>query len=149
MDVGQPKDYLTGKHLHDHPNPRDLPVPVPPHGDPLAPLDRPVQTQMGLRRQRPCRSCKLSRKPSLMQTAEVHETAVIGPNVVIGPGVKIQAGVRLQRAVILSNAVVREHAWVANSIVGWNSNVGRWVSSVCAFANPRPEWKTSRSSVTT
>lgn len=34
----------------------------------------------------------------------------------------------MQRAVILSNATVRDHAWVANSIVGWNSNVGRWVS---------------------
>lgn len=62
------------------------------------------------------------------QTAEIDPTAVLGPNVVIGPGVKIGAGVRLQRCVVLSNAVVRDHAWVANSIIGWNSNVGRWVS---------------------
>lgn len=52
---------------------------------------------------------------------------MLGPNVVIGPGVKIGAGVRLQRCVVMSNAVVRDHAWVANSIIGWNSNVGRWV----------------------
>jgi mannose-1-phosphate guanylyltransferase len=65
------------------------------------------------------------------QTAEIDPTADLGPNVVIGPGVKIGAGVRLQRCVIMSNAVVRDHAWIANSIVGWNSNVGRWVS--CSF----------------
>ena len=55
---------------------------------------------------------------------------MLGPNVVIGPGVKIGPGVRLQRCVVLSNAVVRDHAWIANSIIGWNSNVGRWVSAV-------------------
>ena len=64
----------------------------------------------------------------MVQTAEIHPTAVLGPNVVIGPGVKIGPGVRLQRSVVLSNAVVRDHSWIANSIVGWNSNVGRWVS---------------------
>jgi NDP-sugar pyrophosphorylase family protein len=66
--------------------------------------------------------------PFDVQTAEVDSTAVIGPNVVIGAGAKIGPGVRLQRAVVLSNAVIRDHAWVANSIIGWNSNVGRWVS---------------------
>lgn len=53
---------------------------------------------------------------------------MLGPNVVIGAGAKIGPGVRLQRCIILSNAVVRDHSWIANSIVGWNSNVGRWVS---------------------
>ena len=61
------------------------------------------------------------------QTAEVDPTAVLGPNVVVGPGAKIGPGVRLQRCVVLSNAVIRDHAWIANSIIGWNSNVGRWV----------------------
>jgi mannose-1-phosphate guanylyltransferase len=28
--------------------------------------------------------------------------------------------------VILSNAEIRDHAWIASSIVGWNSTVGRW-----------------------
>jgi mannose-1-phosphate guanylyltransferase len=59
-------------------------------------------------------------------TAEIDPSAVIGPNVVIGPGVKIGKGVRLQRCVIMSNSTIRDHAWIASSIVGWNSTVGRW-----------------------
>jgi mannose-1-phosphate guanylyltransferase len=64
----------------------------------------------------------------ISQTAEIDPTAVLGPNVVIGPGAKIGPGARLQRCVVLSNAVIRDHSWIANSIIGWNSNVGRWVS---------------------
>lgn len=26
----------------------------------------------------------------------------------------------------MSNATVRDHSWIANSIIGWNSTVGRW-----------------------
>ena len=63
---------------------------------------------------------------------------MLGPNVVIGPGVKIGPGVRLQRCVVLSNAVVRDHAWIANSIIGWNSNVGRWVSTKVEYKE-RPD----------
>ncbi|KIR37086.1 mannose-1-phosphate guanyltransferase [Cryptococcus deuterogattii CA1014] len=59
-------------------------------------------------------------------SAEIDPTAVIGPNVVIGPDAKIGPGVRLQRCVIMSNATVRDHSWIANSIIGWNSTVGRW-----------------------
>jgi mannose-1-phosphate guanylyltransferase len=61
-------------------------------------------------------------------TAEIDPTALVGPNVVIGPGAKIGKGARLQRCVIMSNAEVRDHAWIASSIIGWNSTVGRWVS---------------------
>lgn len=69
-----------------------------------------------------------------LQTADVDPTAVLGPNVVVGPGAKVGAGVRLQRCIIMSNAVVRDHSWIANSIIGWNSNVGRWVG-FCGYVN--------------
>jgi mannose-1-phosphate guanylyltransferase len=32
----------------------------------------------------------------------------------------------LQRCAILEGSTIRDHAWVRNSIVGWNSTVGRW-----------------------
>jgi NDP-sugar pyrophosphorylase family protein len=92
----------------------------------------------------------------ISQTAEIDPTAVLGPNVVIGPGAKIGPGARLQRCVVLSNAVIRDHSWIANSIIGWNSNVGRWVSGpFCERLRDsrltvgRLEWRTSRFLVTT
>ena len=61
-----------------------------------------------------------------VQSAEIDPSAVIGPNVVIGPRCKIGKGARLQRCVIMEGARVKDHAWIKSSIIGWNSNVGRW-----------------------
>lgn len=53
---------------------------------------------------------------------------VIGPDVTLGPEVCIEDGVRIQDSAILSGATIRSHSWLDGSIVGWNSDVGRWVS---------------------
>lgn len=45
----------------------------------------------------------------------------------LGPDVRIEDGVRIQDTAILSGAIVHSHSWLDGSIVGWNSNVGRWV----------------------
>ncbi|KAJ2741766.1 mannose-1-phosphate guanyltransferase, partial [Coemansia sp. BCRC 34490] len=50
----------------------------------------------------------------------------IGPNVTIGPNAVVGDGVCLQRCVLMEGTQVRDYAWVKNSIVGWNSSVGRW-----------------------
>lgn len=60
-------------------------------------------------------------------TARIGAGCKIGPNVVIGAHVVIEDGVRLSKCVIFDNAVVRANAWVSSSIVGWSSVVGRWV----------------------
>ncbi|RSH86983.1 mannose-1-phosphate guanyltransferase [Saitozyma podzolica] len=106
MDVGQPKDFLTGEHL---------PLPVASHFATLSPPHRPTKNKW-----------VYGGNVLVDPTAEIDPTAVLGPNVVIGPGAKIGPGARLQRCVVLSNAVIRDHSWIANSIIGWNSNVGRW-----------------------
>ncbi|CAD6572374.1 MAG: hypothetical protein TREMPRED_000509 [Tremellales sp. Tagirdzhanova-0007] len=105
MDIGQPKDFLTGTCLYlSH-----------------------LTSQHSVLLSDPSKNKWVHGGNVLVDpSAEVDPTAMLGPNVVVGPGVKIGPGVRLQRCVILSNAVVRDHSWIANSIIGWNSNVGRW-----------------------
>ncbi|BEI84312.1 hypothetical protein CcaverHIS002_0409160 [Cutaneotrichosporon cavernicola] len=105
MDVGQPKDYISGTCLYlSH---------LTSQGSPD--LADPAQNKW-----------VYGGNVLVDPTAEIDPTALVGPNVVIGPGAKIGKGARLQRCVIMSNAEVRDHAWIASSIIGWNSTVGRW-----------------------
>lgn len=106
MDIGQPKDYLTGTCLYlSYLTSKKAPE-----------LSDPVT-----------HSWVFGGNVLVDPTATVDPSAVIGPNVVIGPGVVIGKGVRLQRCVIMEGARVKDHAWIQSSIVGWNSTVGRWV----------------------
>ena len=106
MDVGQPKDFLTGTCLYltnvNKINPGSLANPNSGyvHGGNVL----------------------------VDPTAKIGKDCRIGPNVVIGPGVVIGDGVRLQRCVLLEGSSVKDHAWIKNTIVGWHSTIGRWVS---------------------
>ncbi|XP_075222003.1 GDP-mannose pyrophosphorylase B [Lycorma delicatula] len=102
MDVGQPKDFLTGMSFYltslRHKLPSELYAGPGTVGNVL------VDT-----------------------TARIGSDCRIGPNVTIGPGVVIEDGVCIKRSTILSGAVVRSHAWLDQCIIGWRSVVGRWV----------------------
>ncbi|KAK4054412.1 mannose-1-phosphate guanyltransferase [Microbotryomycetes sp. JL201] len=104
MDVGQPKDFITGTCLY------------------LTHLAQ--QKSSLLAKDQPW---LFSGNVLVDPTAEIDPTAVIGPNVVVGPGCKIGAGVRLQRCVIMENSVIKDHSYVVSSICGWNCTVGKWV----------------------
>ena len=106
MDIGQPKDYLSGTCLY---------------------LSSLTTNKSPLLSDPATNSWVFGGNVLVHPTATVDPSAVIGPNVVIGPGVVIGQGVRLQRCVIMENARVKDHAWIQSSIVGWNSTVGRWV----------------------
>lgn len=111
-DVGQPKDYLSGTCLYlSYLSSQKSPLLSEPAKNPWV----------------------FGGNVLVDPTATVDPSAVIGPNVVIGPRVVIGKGVRLQRCVIMEAARVRDHAWIQSSIVGWNSNVGRWVR--CVFVH--------------
>lgn len=105
MDVGQPKDYLSGTCLY------------------LSYL-----TSLNDKNIVDPRQNKWVHKGNVMvdPTAQVDPSALIGPNVVIGPRCVIGKGVRLQRCVIMEGARVKDHSWVQSSIIGWNSTIGRW-----------------------
>ncbi|KYM88512.1 Mannose-1-phosphate guanyltransferase beta [Atta colombica] len=119
MDVGQPKDFLTGKYLY---------IMI------FSILQKhPEQLHSG---------------PGIVGNVLIDPTAIIGkdcrigPNVTIGPGATLADGCCIKRSTILKAAVIKEHAWldgqvlmlyilnikyVNSCIVGWRSVVGRWV----------------------
>ena len=104
MDVGQPKDFLSGTCLY------------------LASLTK-----------RKSKLLTATSEPFVHggnvlidASAKIGKNCKIGPNVTIGPNVVVGDGVRLQRCVLLSNVKVKDHAWIKSTIVGWNSVVGKW-----------------------
>jgi mannose-1-phosphate guanylyltransferase len=104
MDVGQPKDFLSGTCLYlsslTKKGSKELTPPTEPyvHGGNVM----------------------------IHPSAKIGKNCRIGPNVTIGPDVVVGDGVRLQRCVLLRGSKVKDHAWVKSTIVGWNSSVGRW-----------------------
>ena len=104
MDVGQPKDFLSGTCLY------------------LGSL-----AKRGSKQLTPATTPYVYGGNVLIDpSAKIGKNCRIGPNVTIGPNVVIGDGVRLQRCVLLENSKVKDHAWVKSSIVGWNSTVGKW-----------------------
>jgi mannose-1-phosphate guanylyltransferase len=101
MDIGQPKDYITGQRMYLN----------------------------SLREKTPQ---ELATGDNIIGNVLVHESAVIGegcligPDVVIGPGCVIDSGVRLFGCTVMRGVWIKEHACISNSIVGWDSTVGRW-----------------------
>lgn len=102
MDVGQPKDFLSGTCLY----------------------------LTSLSKKHPEKLCKEKYVHGgnvlIDPTAKIHPSALIGPNVTIGPNVVVGEGARIQRSVLLANSQVKDHAWVKSTIVGWNSRIGKW-----------------------
>lgn len=104
MDVGQPKDFLSGTCLY------------------LSSL-----TKKGSKLLTPASEPFVNGGNVMIDpSAKIGQNCKIGPNVTIGPNVVIGDGVRLQRCVLLAGSKVKEHAWIKSTIVGWNSTVGRW-----------------------
>jgi len=102
MDIGQPKDFLIGTTLY---------------------LDSLKKKE----------SKDLAEGPNIIgnvlidPTATVDKTALIGPDVTIGPGAIIGEGVRLQRTCVFNSVNIKAHSWISDTIVGWQSVVGKWV----------------------
>ncbi|GAA5849896.1 hypothetical protein JCM3766R1_001684 [Sporobolomyces carnicolor] len=105
MDVGQPKDYLTGTCLYlSHLTSKKSPELTEPSQNPAV----------------------VTGNVMIDPTATVDPSASIGPNVVIGPNCVVGKGARLQRCVLLENSRVKDHAYIQSAIIGWNSTVGKW-----------------------
>ncbi|KAH9324334.1 hypothetical protein KI387_004512, partial [Taxus chinensis] len=101
MDIGQPKDYISGLRLY---------------------LD-------SLRRKLPEKLSNGSHivgNVIIDKTAQVGDGCLIGPDVAIGPNCVIEAGVRLSRCTIMRGVRIKKHACVSGSIIGWHSTVGQW-----------------------
>lgn len=111
MDVGQPKDFITGTSLYlksvREKNPAML------YSGPGAVGNSLVDP-----------------------TAVIGANCRIGPNVTIGPGVVIEDGVCVKRCTILRDATIKSHSWLDSCIVGWKCVVGRWVCTTNVILFP-------------
>lgn len=110
MDIGQPKDFITGTCLHLNALKKKSPE-ILYHG--------------------PGHRGNVLVHP----TAKIHEDVQLGPNVVIGANVILEKGCSLSRCIVMKGSRVQSHSWVHNSIIGWNSTVGKWVrmEGVCVL----------------
>ncbi|CRK99376.1 CLUMA_CG012590, isoform A [Clunio marinus] len=102
MDIGQPKDFLTGMCLYLNSLKQKHPVQ-------LYDGDGVVGNVL------------------IDPTARVGKGCRIGPNVTIGPDVLIEDGVCIKRCTILKGAIIKSHSWLSSCIIGWRCIVGRWV----------------------
>lgn len=101
MDIGQPKDYLTGVKLY------------------LNFLRNKNSEQLAS-------GGNIQGNVLIHPDAKVHPDALIGPNVSIGAGCVVESGVRMQNTVLMDNSSVRKNSWVSGTILGWRSEIGRW-----------------------
>ncbi|XP_064633336.1 mannose-1-phosphate guanyltransferase beta-A-like isoform X2 [Lineus longissimus] len=102
MDVGQPKDFLTGMCLY---------------------LNSINEKQPGTLYTGPGAVGNVLVDP----TAKIGKNCRIGPNVTIGPDVVIEDGACIKRCTILRGAHIKSHSWLDSSIIGWRCTVGQWV----------------------
>jgi mannose-1-phosphate guanylyltransferase len=101
MDVGQPKDFLTGMCLY------------------LTDLHAKKRDSL-------CQGNGIVGNVLVDPSAKIGEGCRIGPNVTIGPDVVIEDGVCIKRTTILRGAIIRSHAWINSCIIGWNCRIGQW-----------------------
>ncbi|KAL3681025.1 hypothetical protein R1sor_023981 [Riccia sorocarpa] len=101
MDIGQPRDYITGLRLY---------------------LD-------SQRRRNPgslATGSHVVGNVVVDETAQIGEGCLIGPDVAIGQGCIIESGVRLSRCTVMRGVRIKKHACVSGSIIGWHSTIGQW-----------------------
>ncbi|KAK2657793.1 hypothetical protein Ddye_010845 [Dipteronia dyeriana] len=101
MDIGQPKDYITGLRLY------------------LDFLRKQSSSELAS-------GSHIIGNVLVDKSAEIGDGCLIGPDVAIGPGCVIESGVRLSCCTIMRGVRIKKHACISGSIIGWHSTVGRW-----------------------
>ena len=102
MDIGQPKDYLSGQTLYL--------------------LSRKEKSQDLL-----TSGPNITGNVWIHPTAKVDPTAQIGPNVAIGADVVIGPGCRIYDSSILARTKIQGYTLIQGSIIGWDNTIGKWV----------------------
>ncbi|GAY49748.1 hypothetical protein CUMW_121460 [Citrus unshiu] len=101
MDIGQPKDYITGLRLY------------------LDFLQKHSSSKLAT-------GSNIIGNVLVHEGAKIGDGCLIGPDVAIGPGCVIEPGVRLSRCTVMRGVRIKKHACISSSIIGWHSTVGRW-----------------------
>jgi len=105
MDVGQPKDYLTGMCLYLA---SERAKPEIYKND-----EKHNYTVLG--------------NVIIDPSAQIGEGCVIGPDVSIAAGCVIGTGVRLSRTCVMPGVKIGKSSWINSTIIGWDCSVGKWV----------------------
>lgn len=110
MDVGKPKDYLTGLNLY------------------LSGLEEKNSPDLA-------KGSFVQGNALIDPTAQIGEGCVIGPNACIGKNCVIEDGVCLRNCMVFPGSRVGKHSCVTGSIIGWKSHVGQWarLENMCVF----------------
>ena len=101
MDIGQPKDYLTGLQLH------------------LASLEASSSQELA-------KGEGFIGNVLVHPSAKIGQGCKIGPNVSIGEGCVVGDGARICNSTIFKGSTIKDHSFVSGSIVGWDSVIGSW-----------------------
>ncbi|GMN62279.1 hypothetical protein TIFTF001_031360 [Ficus carica] len=101
MDIGQPKDYITGLRLY------------------LDSLRKKSSPKLAS-------GSHIVGNVLVDESAVIGDGCLIGPDVAIGPGCEIEPGVRLSHCTVMRGVRIKKHACISCSIIGWHSTVGRW-----------------------
>jgi mannose-1-phosphate guanylyltransferase len=104
MDVGQPKDYITGTSLH-------LGYMRKTHPEKLI-ANEASQIYIG--------------NVLIDSTATIGNNVCIGPDVVIGKNCVIEDGVRIKYSTLMDDTHVKKHAHINKCIIGWQGKIGQW-----------------------
>ncbi|XP_076067765.1 LOW QUALITY PROTEIN: mannose-1-phosphate guanylyltransferase catalytic subunit beta-like [Oratosquilla oratoria] len=102
MDIGQPKDFLTGMCLY------------------LNSVKLNNSSKL-------CKAPGVVGNVLVDPTAKIGKNCRIGPNVTIGPEVVIEDGACIKRCTVLRGATIKSHTWLDSCIIGWKCDVGQWV----------------------
>ncbi|XP_077235287.1 mannose-1-phosphate guanylyltransferase 1-like isoform X2 [Tasmannia lanceolata] len=100
MDIGQPKDYLTGLRLY------------------LDYLRRKSSLELAV-------GPNIIGNVLIDDSAKIGEGCLIGPDVAVGPGCVLESGVRLSSCTLMKGVRVKSSAHVTGSIIGWHSTIGQ------------------------
>ncbi|KAH7657010.1 Mannose-1-phosphate guanylyltransferase (GDP) protein [Dioscorea alata] len=101
MDIGQPRDYITGLRLY------------------LTSLRKKSPSKLST-------GSHIVGNVLVHESAVIGEGCLLGPDVAIGPGCVVECGVRLSRCTVMRGVRIKKHACISNSIIGWHSTVGQW-----------------------
>lgn len=119
MDVGQPRDYLTGLKLHLASLRERDPKQLATSGTGAAAESNGAASASAS-------SYTVEGNVLIDPSAKIGAGCKVGPNVCVGKDCVLGAGVRVRDAVLLQRVRLADHACVSDSIVGWGSSVGRW-----------------------
>jgi mannose-1-phosphate guanylyltransferase len=101
MDIGQPKDYLSGQVMY-------------------------LKSQTELNPAILSKGANILGNVIIHESAIVDPSSTIGPNVVIGANCKVGPGCKIVKTTLMSGTEVKGFSYIEGSIIGSGSTVGKW-----------------------